>query len=262
MSFKVAASDFDGTLFRDFDITAQDLSAIKSWRSAGNKFGIVTGRAFVMLKPHLKEFALDLDFVICCNGAAIYDGDRRIIFESELPKKILLDIMDDSCASRSLHFAFEAADEIFCTRVKESSWILREKGRWNFPVTFVDAAQIPTLPKRINQLALDFPTPDDAQAAADALNQRFGTQIFAQKNTHSMDIVPANINKARGVETLLRVMNWRGEIFVIGDEANDLPMIKTFGGYTVATAKDFVKREASQIFDSVGDMLNHFNNRP
>ena len=54
-------------------------------------------------------------------------------------------------------------------------------------------------------------------------------------------------------------MNWTGaKVFAVGDESNDLPMIKKFGGYTVATAKDFVKREAAQVFDSVGAMLNNF----
>lgn len=254
----VAASDFDGTLFRNRTISEEDLAAIKSWRAAGNLFGIVTGRAFAMLVPHLKEFALDVDFSACCNGAIIYDSAGRVIFESELPKKILIEILAEPLAARSMHFAFETANEIFCARVKESSWILREKGNWNFSVTFVDVAQLETLPP-INQLALDFPSPEDAKVAAAMLNEKFGDVIFAQKNTHSVDIVPAGINKAQGVATLLELRNCRGaSVCVIGDESNDLPMIRHFGGYTVATAKDFVKREAAEVFDSVGAMLNHF----
>ena len=253
---KVAASDFDGTLYRDEKISAADLAAIKSWRSNGNKFGIVTGRAFVMLIKHLHDFALDVDFVICGNGAVIYGGDGRIIFESELPKNFLRAIVDDPCVQETFHFAFEAADKIFCARVKESSWVLREKNRWDFPLTIVDAAQIDSLPK-INQLALDFPSPDAAQFATDILNKKFGNVIHAQKNTHSVDIVAAGINKAQGVENLLELMNWRGaKIFVIGDESNDLPMIKKFGGYTVSTAKDFVKGQAAAVVESVGAMLN------
>ena len=255
MSFKVAASDFDGTLYRDEKISAEDLSAIKSWRSTGNKFGIVTGRAFVMLEKHLHDFALEVDFVICDNGAIIYDGNGRVLFESELPKNILRDILNEPSVQSTFHFAFEAADKIFCARVKESSWVLREKNRWDFPLSIVDAAQIDTLPK-INQLALDFASPDAAQVAAETLNKKFGDVIHAQKNTHSVDIVTAGINKAQGVENLLRLRNWRGaKVFAIGDESNDLPMIRYFNGYTVSTAKDFVKREAT-VVESVGAMLN------
>ncbi len=257
MSFKVAASDFDGTLFREQKISASDLAAIRAWRAAGNAFGIVTGRAFAMLTPHFEEFALDVDFAVCCNGAIIFDDAGRILFESELPKKILPEILAEPSAAQSFHFLFETADKLFYSRVREPSWVLREGKLWD--LTPVDAAQIDALPK-INQLALGFETVETAQTATDALNRKFGDAILAQQNTYSVDIVPAGINKAQGVENLLALRNWRGaEVHVIGDEANDLPMIRRFGGCTVSTANDLVKREASAIFDSVGDMLEKFS---
>ena len=258
MEIKIAASDFDGTIFREQKISAEDFVAVRSWRAAGNKFGLVTGRCYQMLTPHLREYNLAVDFAICCNGAVIYDGDGKNIFETALPKKILSAIMDEPVAQRSLHFAFETADKVYCACVKENSWVLREKNRWGFPLEIIESAQVETLPKKINQLALDFASSEEAQAAAAALNEKFGDVIFAQKNTHSVDVVIVGMNKARGVENLLRVCGWRGKVFVVGDESNDLPMIKHFGGYTVATAKDFVKREASEVFESVGAMLNHF----
>lgn len=257
MSFKVAASDFDGTLFQEQKISTEDFDAIKNWRADGNKFGIVTGRAYVMLTAHLRDFNLEADFIICDNGAIIYDGNGRIIYETELPKKILTEIMNEPFVQSTKHYAFETAGQVYCARVKSNSWVLREKNLWSFPLEIIEPAQIETLPP-INQLALDFETPDEAFKASEMLNKKFGETIFAQKNTHSVDIVIKGVNKSAGVENLLRIMNWRGKVFVIGDESNDLPMIKHFGGYTVSTAKDFVKREATKIFDSVGDMLNCF----
>lgn len=259
MQIKVAATDFDGTLYRNSKITAEELWAIRNWRAAGNKFGIVTGRTFVMLERHLKEFDLDVDFSICCNGAIIHDGEGKVIFETEVPRKVLLQLMNEPCANKSLHFAFETADEVFYCKTNQQSWIFREYDQWSFALTKIDEDKVATLAKKINQLALDFKTPEETAQAAEIINRKFGAEIYAQKNTHSLDIVVADINKARGVENLLNVMNWQGaRVFVIGDESNDLPMIKHFNGYTVYSAKDFVKREASEIFDSVGDMLNHF----
>ena len=257
MNFKVAASDFDGTLFINQQISAENLLAIKNWRESGNKFGIVTGRAYVMLPHHLEEFGLEIDFAICENGAIIHDGSGKVIFETELPKKVLKAIINEPLASKSLHFAFEAAKKVYCANVKPTSWLLREQARWKLPLEIIDVAQIDDLP-RINQLALNFESLETAQNAADILNKKYGDVIFAQKNTVSLDIVIAGMNKAKGVENLLKVMNWDAKAYVIGDESNDLPMIRHFGGYTVATAKDFVKREASAIFESVGAMLNHF----
>ncbi|MBR4151643.1 MAG: HAD-IIB family hydrolase [Selenomonadaceae bacterium] len=256
MSFKVAASDFDGTLFINQRVSEENLSAIRKWRAAGNKFGIVTGRAHVMLPTHLEEFGLEIDFAICENGAIIHDGNGKVIFETELPKKILLEIIKEPFVMKSMHLAFETAEKVYCANVKQNSWVLREKDKWNFPVEIIEPAQIEKLP-RINQLALDFKNPDEAFSAAEMLNRDFGEHIFAQKNTHSVDIVIAGMNKAAGVENLMRICDWRGKVYVIGDESNDLPMIRKFGGFTVATAKDFVKREATKVFDSVGAMLNY-----
>lgn len=256
---KIAASDFDGTLFRDENITATDVAAIKAWRAAGNKFGIITGRCYPMLNAPLKNFDVTLDFAICDNGAIIFDGAGRVLFETEIPTKILLALLNDVHAAKSFHFLFEAADETFCVNVSEKSWVWREKIHWENFLTFKDAAQVPAFPKKINQLALGFETVDEAQVAADALNQNFGDVIFAQRNTYSLDIVTAGINKGAGVAKLLELTGWRGAVHVIGDESNDLPMIRRFGGCTVSTAKDFVKREAAAVFDSVGDMLKSFS---
>ena len=254
---KFAASDLDGTLYRNEKISAEDLNAINTWRANGNVFGLVTGRPFVMLEPILKTFGLEVDFAICDNGAIIHDGDGKIIFETELSTKILMDIMNEPTALKSYHFALEASDEFFCVILSQKSWVLTEKARWNFPLTIIDVEQVPTLNKKINQIALGFDTVDEAQDIVDVLNEKFGDKIFAQRNYAGVDIVTAGINKSLGIEKMLELKNWRDtQVFVIGDEANDLPMIKKFGGYTVITAKDFVKREAKAVFDSVGDMLN------
>jgi len=259
MKFKVAATDFDGTLFINQQITPENLSAIRNWRAAGNKFGIVTGRTFVMLERHLEEFKLEVDFSICCNGAIIHDKAGKVIFETEIPRKVLLELMNEPCANKSLHFAFEAADEVFYCRTNEKSWMFREYDKWSFALTKISDEQVATLPKKVNQLALDFADPEDTAQAAEIINRKFGEEIYAQKNTHSLDIVAAGINKASGVENLMKICDWHGKVYVIGDESNDLPMIRHFGGFTVYSAKDFVKKEASEVFDSVGAMLNHFS---
>ena len=262
MSFKVAASDFDGTLYRDEEFLAEDLSAISDWRAAGNKFGIVTGRCRTMIVPLLTKHGVETDFLICDNGAIIFDGAGRILFETELPKAILFELMAEPFVQRSLHFAFETADAVSCANVKPESWVMRENQRWKFPIDIIEPAQIERLGK-INQFALLFETPDEALAATNTLNDKFGERIHAQKNTYSVDIVAAGIDKAQGVGNLLRIMNWSAAaVHVIGDESNDLPMIRRFGGCTVSTAKAFVKREATTIFNSVGNMMKYFQKNP
>ena len=66
---KIAACDFDGTLFRDGVVSEADLEAIADWRRSGNAFGIVTGRGRNTLLRDVKRFSIPYDFLICNNGA-------------------------------------------------------------------------------------------------------------------------------------------------------------------------------------------------
>ena len=59
-----------------------------------------------------------------------------------------------------------------------------------------------------------------------------------------------------GVERLVESMGWeKEEILVIGDDRNDLPMIRHFHGFTVDTAQPFMKEAAAKVYGSVGQML-------
>ena len=56
---KIAASDYDGTLFRNEVIAKADVEGIRRWRAAGNKFGVVTSRDYGMLAPQLKFYGIE-----------------------------------------------------------------------------------------------------------------------------------------------------------------------------------------------------------
>ena len=45
------------------------------------------------------------------------------------------------------------------------------------------------------------------------------------------------------------------DLFVIGDDRNDLPAIEAYHGYTVATAPDFMKTAAKKVYESVAQMM-------
>ena len=77
---KIAACDFDGTLFRDGVVSEADLEAIADWRRSGNAFGIVTGRGRNTLLRDVKRFSIPYDFLICNNGAMICDEQAQDVY--------------------------------------------------------------------------------------------------------------------------------------------------------------------------------------
>ena len=87
-------------------------------------------------------------------------------------------------------------------------------------------------------------------------NAKYGDYVHAYPNGCSVDITPAGVSKSQGIDTLLELMGWQqAEVFAIGDETNDLPMLEAYDGFTVDTARDAIKEKARAVYGGVGDML-------
>ena len=255
---KIAASDYDGTLFRKRTISDETIQGVRAWRAAGNKFGMVSGRDYGMLIPQLKHYGVGYDFAICNNGGIIRDETGKVIYQANIDSQILRDISQEPPVRNSFHFAFSAKDVTYLCHESEGSWIKREAKEWDFPIIKIEETDIINL-KGIHQFSLGFKKAEEAAECAESLNKTFGKKICAYPNACSVDITPVGVSKRQGLEHLMKAMNWNDfEIYVIGDEVNDLPMIKAFNGYTVNTARDVIKSQASKVFSDVGEMLKFF----
>lgn len=255
---KIAASDYDGTLFRNGTISKESIEGVHAWRAAGNKFGMVSGRDYGMLVPQLKHYGVEYDFTICNNGGIIRDQVGNVLYQAKMNSQTLKEISLEPLVRKSFHFAFSAKDVTYLCHDRKGSWIMREAEEWDFPIVKISEDEISNL-QDIHQFSLGFDDPQDSIECAEILNKKFPAEIHAYPNAKSLDIPPVGISKQQGIEKLLEVMNQKNaEIFVIGDEINDLPMISAFGGYTVNTARDEIKSQAKKIFDDVGAMLKFF----
>ena len=255
---KIAASDYDGTIFRNKNISAETVQGVHAWRLAGNKFGMVSGRDYGMLTPQLKHYGIEYDFVISNNGGIIRDKAGNVLYQANIDSHILKEISVEPIVRKSFHFAFSAKDTTYLCHDSEGSWIMREAEEWDFPITKISEDEISKL-VGVHQFSLGFDDPKIAFQCADLLNKKFPDEIQAYPNAKSVDIAPVGISKRQGLDTLMKAMNWQDcELYVIGDEVNDLPMIQAFGGYTVNTSRDEIKSQARQVFDDVGAMLKFF----
>ena len=78
---KIIASDYDGTFNRN-GITEYKKEMLSKWRKAGNLFGIISGRGYPSLKDVVDRKPFEYDFLVCNNGAVIYNTDGKIMFEA------------------------------------------------------------------------------------------------------------------------------------------------------------------------------------
>lgn len=102
---KVAASDYDGTLFREDRIAKSDAEAIRKWREAGHKFGVVSGRDHGMLVPQLQHYGVGYDYLACNNGGIICTADGKVLWEAKIAPEMLAELTQLPRVRKSFHFA-------------------------------------------------------------------------------------------------------------------------------------------------------------
>ncbi len=232
---KILASDYDDTLKFNNGISQADLDAIAKFRSMGNKFGIVTGRGSDSISEIRK---LPLDFIICATGSVIIDANGEVLYQNRCRFgefiKMLLDY------ARSLD----------CWYFKYS---LDYEGFDVEPI--LDCIE----GKDFEQCYTRFATEDKARRFADYVNENFSDTVVAYANGISVDIPAAGRSKTAGiVEYAKRFEN--SVIYTIGDNDNDIDMIRSFNGIAVSNAKQCIKELAMHQADRIADAIEFIIN--
>ena len=121
----------------------------------------------------------------------------------------------------------------------------------SIPTPHIDALQL----QDVVQVSMKLTTPAEAQQVSDDIHRRF-PMLGGNINRSYLDINRSEADKGWGLMRMAQSGNWKdSEILAIGDDKNDLPMIERFGGFTMTTAKPFMKEAAVKVYDSVGQML-------
>ncbi len=247
---KIAASDFDGTLFRERTISREDREAIRRWRAAGHVFGIVTGRGREMLLRDAAPFAIPCDFLVCNNGADIYGADARSLHRAPLPEGVADIVLEHPCAAACRLCVFFAGPSFYGHAEKTNAWIVK-----NVSLPLLPPQELARLPG-VHQISLAYAAPEQAEAAIPALSRSLRDTAALHHSGVCIDVTAPDASKAAGMEYLLMARRWEtAEVLVIGDAGNDIPMIRRFGGYAVHNAGQEIRAAAKGVYPSVGHML-------
>ena len=248
MGLKCAVSDFDRTLYIDGCISPENLEAIREWQEAGNLFIIATGRNETSIRGFLEKYSLKPDALILNNGALILDGTGEELFCRTI---------DDAAAKEVLRFLHGLGEEgsgVSMRRAKvnvlSGSGITTQKPCKE--QVFID--QIDGL-KEILQIHRRRQDKVWIRELCARLNARFPL-ISAYANVWNGDIVAKGVNKSAAVDLVSR--HWGGfdEIRVIGDSANDIQMIRDYGGAALRRADPEVRAAAAMIVEDVAEYLS------
>lgn len=221
------ASDFDGTLFvEDNKILKENIRQINRFRSKNNIFVIITGRGLYSIKKELIKNDIKYDYLICNNGAMIYDSKDRILSKTYLEEKDIFNIIKIIKRDK-LEFIFDIgkgfSDNLDCDLTHISSIYLNKK-------------------------TVLFP-----EETLKEIDNKTNTYNYISPNW--INITNIKVNKLNSLKDFLEIINYKSLVFTIGDAINDVDMIKEFNGGVMKIHEEELNELTNKNYDNLSDYI-------
>lgn len=237
---KVIGSDYDGTLNHN-GIDAKKKNAINKWREAGNIFAVISGRGAKDLFSLYRKDQFGCDFIIADNGAVIMRPDGEIVRDTRcdksLTRPLLRLLFEENCPWGEVH----AASPFMVYAEKTDEGFTLEK--------------MPEIPyfTQVSTMLDDF---ESAEKVTKSIRDKLGDKLNPLQNGRCIDIVRHDMNKAKGLYLLAEIVGAEyDDIIAVGDNINDMDMIKEFRSYAMENGVDCVKEAATYITKGITELI-------
>lgn len=258
-NYRLLALDIDGTLVNSRDeLTPAVAHAVRRAAAAGVRVVLVTGRQYSRSRPLAVELGLDTPIVSSCGSLIKQPSDHRTLFRADFPRHVLGEVLT------TVHDA--GYDPVVYTDTFAAGY------EYHFPLApprQTELAQFirlnPTNGRHTPELVM---TPPDgvfagfaigAREEMFAMQEQLDTRLPGELYIHVLrspryegfmcEIAAREMTKWSGVMRLADQWNIAaGEICAVGDDVNDLPMIRGAGlGIAMGNAVPELKAEANRI---------------
>ena len=249
-------TDLDGTLLDNNGIVSdENKAAIKCAIDNGKRVIICSGRNWRSLEYYEKMLGLDSlgFFGVAYNGGAIYanKGDsKEFLYRKMLDKYIAFDLLVDlkQRLESDMHILVYANEDRLIAEERVFSTEVYARYR-NLDIIFIDDfLQIQTDFGKI----LLYGSFEKLEKARIEMIPKYKGRANIFFSAHDLlELGPLGVNKGNAIKFLSDYMNIPlDEIIAIGDEANDIEMLKTAGlGLAVANATEAAKQAADIIME-------------
>ena len=258
--YKLIAIDIDGTLLdsskRIKDETKKDI--IDAY-NLGVKICISTGRGYPAALRYINELGIKV-YLILFNGSIVMSNDGEIIYNKTLDISVAKEVYD----TVNKHKAF-------CCFWSGEKLYFNQYGKYydyytnlsSIKGTVVDELS-DSISYGINKFIWFSPREFHQNIKDSILSNIKGIDYFTSQS-EIIEIVPKNINKGEALKNLaINLGVDQNEIIAIGDDENDISMIKYAKlGVAMANAKEIVKENANYITlsndeNGVGEVIQKF----
>ncbi|MCC6125922.1 MAG: HAD family phosphatase [Pirellulales bacterium] len=261
MKYRLLAIDIDGTLMNSRDeLTPGTQAALVRASAAGVQVVLATGRRYRRALPLVEPLGIDVP-LITASGALVKDPlDHRTIYRAEFDSALLRGVcrfldragFDPLLCADTFHQRFDFFHAVEIERIRHGE--LAEY----LEINPDDGRLLPDLldrPPPDAFLAFTFGTREQMLALESALRENFpgrlATHVLRSPRYRGflVEIVPAEVSKWSAVRRLARSWNIaEREICAVGDDVNDLTMIRAAGlGVAMGNAIPEVKAAADRI---------------
>jgi Cof subfamily protein (haloacid dehalogenase superfamily) len=242
---KILGSDWDGT-FLHGGIDEKKLLAVKKWRDAGNKFGIVTGRA-PDFRDRLIEYYpnFEYDFLATCNGGYIIDGGGYVLYKSSFESLDVPTLVGD-LFSWGCIYAFIVANEQICAVTYPDA-----RPKYIDPSRAFLLEDLPSVTD-VYQVSVMLESAEEAEIIVGKLRESYGGILNPLRNSRCIDIVPCGVNKAEGLYRLTEIFGANpSDVIAVGDNINDVDMLREFRSFAMENGVEQIK---GLVDGTVGDV--------
>ncbi len=224
---KILASDFDGTLFvSDDKVFKNNIKMINEFRSKNNLFIIITGRGIESIKKEIIKNDIKYDYLICENGAMIFDDKDNILDSTYLDKKDVLEIIK-IIEEENLKYIFDTG------------------------INYLNNMDIDL--SKLACIYIDKTSTKDFIKTKNKVDENTNTYNYISPNW--INIVNKKVNKLVSLKKLLKIINQEDNIYTIGDAINDIDMIKEFSGAIMKVHESVLYNLSNKQYSTVSDYI-------
>ena len=273
--YKLIAIDLDGTMLNKYGIITQNTKdIIKKVQEKGIEIIIASGRTINSVKNFSKEIN-SKNYFISGNGAITYDiKNDKILYENVLSKNKVLQVIK-ICEENSIYYSVYTENGIITKNLNFNTLYYykenlnkEEKDKTNINIVQDIYKYIDEKDEKILKIMIC----DDNQSVFKSILKKLGeiTDIEILEVSHMSrklikqgteeialeyfytEITSKNVDKWNALEKLMELLNiTKNEVITIGDNANDIKMIKNAGlGIAMGESAPYVKEQANIVAES------------
>lgn len=268
LNYKMIISDFDGTLVqKDHEIGEFSKKEIANYIKNGGKFAISTGRMPAGIMPRVEELGLK-GIVSCCQGSIIMDIEsKQRILDEALSYETTLAIVE-KLEEHGMHIHLYGEWEFYSNMDDEALHAYEEAVRAKANLILdKPMSQFVKETKFRSYKIMVMVRPQDNQRYLELFSSwNFNECTLTKSASTLIEFINGKNSKGTAVEFLSKYYNIPLEqVIGVGDQWNDIPMVKTAGlGIAVNNADNALKEEADYVCEytnnenAIGHIIQKF----